>query len=448
MPAAGGRLQAQIDIILGPPNRDDVPPEERTFLADSAAHPPDWRDVGDVDYLYREGVILASPRDVDRVVGALDTVYRVEGDSPDDPVVDVTTSGVTSGVVALGIAPIDRETRRVPEILDELDVLLGPGVARPDTVVFVCPHACPATEPEEVPARTGEPYPRAAPGACGCGRGCTARDGRGGGVSVAVVDTGFLPRAAADHLWLAGVTGDPEEPLGASGAIRPYAGHGTYVAGGVRAMAPDAQVSVKGAFLLAGADYESQIVPKLIEALTTCPDVVVLGFAASTRKNFSMPTFDDLYDVHLRHLKGVVVLAPAGNDGATRRMWPAAYPWVVSVGALAADWRSRAAFSNHGAWVDVYAPGEGLVNAFAYGSYVCAEPPHAGKVRDFDGMARWSGTSFAAPLVAGLVAARMSVTGQNGQQAAASLLRIARRRGIPGVGAVLVPGGAPTCEPE
>ena len=57
------------------------------------------------------------------------------------------------------------------------------------------------------------------------------------------------------------------------------------------------------------------------------------------------------------------VVAAAGNQGASRPFWPAAFDQqVLAVGAVEqrdGKW-SRADYSNHGAWVDAIARGSNL----------------------------------------------------------------------------------------
>ena len=195
---------------------------------------------------------------------------------------------------------------------------------------------------------------------------------------------------------------------------------------------------VTNAFSIAGSELESNWIPRLEAALSLGVDIFHLTIAAHSRNDFPLIAFREWLK-HLREHGGAVCVVAAGNDSSRRPSWPAAFSDVISVGALGGDWRGRATFSNFGPWVDVYAPGRDLVNAYATGTYTCHVSPYTGEERKFYGMAKWSGTSFSTPIVTGLIATRMSRTGENRRQAAAALLAEARAQAIPGVGPVLLP---------
>jgi subtilisin family serine protease len=230
---------------------------------------------------------------------------------------------------------------------------------------------------------------------------------------------------------------DPPSPVSGLPRIPPFAGHGTFVAGVARCMAPSAEVTIVDHFSASGAELEDVMIAKLEELVgrTPAPDVVNLSAGTYTRGNWSSLGFEAFQRAH----PDVVLVAAAGNDATDRPFYPAAYDWVVSVGALGPDRAHRAWFSNHGDWVEVYALGEGHVNAYATGEYTYREPPKMPAVQNFSGMARWDGTSFAAPLVAGLIAARMARTGESAQDAKAAVLASAHE--VDGVGRVLFPCG-------
>lgn len=390
---------------------------------------------GGVAYMYAEAQLLVRDRYLDKVFQVFMPGQKFSADLAWPVVPGVSLLTQPDKLPA-------RSRRSVQDTLETIDRQLGPGIATPNHVFTVAPSGpCPATEPEEVYYGM-EPYPSVCLG------------NSGAGVLVYVADTGLLEDADADHPWLQGVTrairpnGTPQDwdPAGitltGSNTIPPYAGHGTFVAGVVRCMAPEADVIVSNIFKVAGSQLEAYLAHELERALPLGVDVFNLSITATTRHELSSLGFDGFLR-RLREYQGVVCVVAAGNNGNRQPCWPAATPGMVSVGALGADWRGRATFSNYGHWVRVYAPGRDLINAYATGPYTCQDYPYTGQVRNFYGMAKWSGTSFSTPIVTGLVAARMSRTGETGKEAAEALLAEARAHAVPGVGPVLYPCGGP-----
>jgi len=409
------------------------------------------------DFLYEKDTILVREEHYDRVHAILEQLYLFpeEDELRPEPVVagvrlmhlrrDVNPELDTLATLRLirdgGRVLINQpgepqdqtataEDGRVPVTITGL----GSGAAAPNHLVHISGNGggCPAVEPEPMPSGSA-PYP-----------GYTPDRGAGDGIKVVVVDTGFDDKAAERSSWLKGVTGDPDIAMQGT-ILNEYAGHGTFIAGIIRSIAPLAEVRVRQVFGFGGGVLEADLVKVLIDVLEEDhPDIISMSAGTYTYDASGLLTFPVFNQTRLRHHKGVVMVVAAGNDGDRKPFWPAAAPYTVSVGALGTYWKGRAGFSNHGGWVDVYAPGQDLINAFPKGTYTYHEPPHLvpGKpprVMEFDGMARWSGTSFSTPVVSGLIAARMSRTGENGKEAAAALIAEAQMAAQPGVGAVLLP---------
>jgi Subtilase family len=121
---------------------------------------------------------------------------------------------------------------------------------------------------------------------------------------------------------------------------------------------------------------------------------------------------------------GMLIVASAGNEATTRPHYPAAFPSVLSVGALdgtkdvdSSPWSSPsktapvADFSNRGSTVDVYALGVALPTTHVSG----VRFETGGDV--LEGIGSVTGTSFSAPTVAAYIAERMSTSGSTARVA-------------------------------
>jgi thermitase len=170
-------------------------------------------------------------------------------------------------------------------------------------------------------------------------------------------------------------------------------GHGTHVAG-IAAAVTNNSLGMAGlswgspilAIKAVGSDgvgYTFNIAYGITYAADNGAKVINLSLGGPT----SSSTMKSAIDYALA--RDITVVASIGNDGNSTVNYPAAYPGVIGVGATGqTDVRSH--FSDYNAYVDVVAPGENIYSTYR-NSY-----------------ASLSGTSMAAPHVAGLTALIMS----------------------------------------
>ncbi len=177
-------------------------------------------------------------------------------------------------------------------------------------------------------------------------------------------------------------------------------GHGTMTSGLVHLAAPTAKILPLKAFTANGTGYLSNIIAALYYAVQHKANVVNMSFDLST------PSAALSQAVSYANRANVVLVAAAGNESTSARVYPAAINGYVMGVASTTNWDARSSFSNYGsADVWIAAPGEYVISTFPGGSYAAA-----------------SGTSFSSPLVAGTAALLLNAkSGLNQSQAASAL---------------------------
>jgi thermitase len=204
-------------------------------------------------------------------------------------------------------------------------------------------------------------------------------------INIAILDTGV----DLDHPDLAAKIVSNIN-FSSSATVDDVDGHGTHVAGIAAAMTNNG-IGVAGLGYAStimnvkvlgdtGAGSYSGLASGIIWAADNGAEVISMSLGGSSYSS----TLENA--VNYAWSKGVVVVAAAGNYGSTTPFYPAAYANCMAVAATN-GWDAKASFSNYGDWVDVAAPGTGIYATLKNSSY-----------------GSMSGTSMAAPHVAGLAA--------------------------------------------
>lgn len=248
---------------------------------------------------------------------------------------------------------------------------------------------------------------------------------RGSGTSIAIIDTGadlrlsnnpaveelLLNAKTPEGLNFAPVPPEERDPLGQDDI-----GHGTVVSTIAAALgnngrngsgvAPNASVIPMKIFAKVGRAVKGSnegVAQAMMNAFSLGVDVVNMSLGCrgcDARKEAALKEYfgkilDNLIAKQIATNRTLpIIVAATGNDGEALIDSPASHPFVIAVGSIGADLESRSSFSNYGPLIDFVALGEETQTTKRGGTFESAG----------------SGTSFAAPQVAGLVALILAET--------------------------------------
>ena len=243
--------------------------------------------------------------------------------------------------------------------------------------------------------------------------------GPGSGVRVGVLDTAFYPSP-----WLAGSWTARFSDLVRHDVVPTAAqGHAAFVTGLILSQAPGASVEIRSVLDETGEADSWTVAEAIARFGQSGIDILNLSFGSHTEDNeppLILSTAIDRLDPK------VVVVAAAGNYRPAgeeddklqgRPSWPAALDDVIAVGAATTQGK-LAAFSPDAPWVDVHAAGTRLTSTYLER----AVSGKGGRIKRYGGWARWQGTSFAAALFTGAVAAGTAPGRTSGSEAARDIL--------------------------
>jgi subtilisin family serine protease len=235
----------------------------------------------------------------------------------------------------------------------------------------------------------------------------------GVGITVAVVDTGI----GFDHPLTSGqILGPGADFAGGDGTGQAQPNcvdedmdgemdeslhHGSFVAGLVHLVAPDAKILPIRALETDGQGAVFDVAQAILYAIEAGADVINLSDTMLHEARSIEKAIEAAADA------GVVVVVAAGNRGEQIvedleegcKSFPAYRDEVIAVAAVDAN-LVKTDFSDYGTGVDLSAPGVDLLSTYGV-PLACDVMNGEPDAVDF---ATWSGTSFAAPLVAGAAA--------------------------------------------